>query len=120
MSDNDQHLEGVFKNVKQQPDRKKNCGEPALYFHAGLTEFKESSRTFVADLENTDTIVSRRKGNAAMSKLTKSVEMTKDAKENEEFLKENAIWDIGEKGLKAENKVIRQLEEIFGEPGGRR
>ena len=71
VSDNDQHMGGVFKNQKQQPDGKSNCGEPALYFHAGWKEFKESSRTFVADLENTDAVVSRCKDNAALAKLSK-------------------------------------------------
>ena len=119
VSDNDQHMKGVFKNQKQQPDRKRDCGEPALYFHAGWKEFKESSRTFVADLENTDAIVSRRKDNAALAKLSYSAEMTKDAKENEMFLKENAIWDTGATGLKAETKLMNKLEEIFVEPGGK-
>ena len=106
-------------NQKQQSDRKRNCGEPALYFHAGWKEFKESSRTFVADLEDTDAIVSRRKDNAALAKLCGSVEMTTDAKENEMFLKENAIWDTGTTGLKAETKLMDELEEIFMEPGGK-
>ena len=46
-----------------------------MYFHAGLTELKESSRTFVADLENTDAIVSRQKDNAALEKVTDLVEV---------------------------------------------
>ena len=106
-------------NQKQQSDRKRNYGEPALHFHTGLKEPKESSRTFVADLEDTDAIVSRRKDNAALAKLCDSVEMTTDAKENEMFLKENAIWDTGATGLKAETKLMNELEAIFVEPGGK-
>ena len=45
--------------------------------------------------------------------------MTKDAKENEMFLKENAIWDTGATGVKAETKLMNELEEIFMEPGGK-
>ena len=56
-----------------------------MYFHAGWKEFKESSRTFVADLENTDAIVSRRKDNAALAKFSNSAKMTKDAKEKNEM-----------------------------------
>ena len=62
-------------NQKQQSDKKRNCGEPALYFHVGQKEFKESSRTFVADLKNTYVIVSRRKNNAALAELSNLVEI---------------------------------------------
>ena len=34
IDDNDQHMEGVIKNIKQQPDRSMDCDEPALYFDA--------------------------------------------------------------------------------------
>ena len=48
-----------------------------------------------------------------LPKLSNLAEITNDAKENEMFLKENAIWDTGAIVLKAETKLINQLEEIF-------
>ena len=45
--------------------------------------------------------------------------MTTDAKENEMILKENVIWDTGATGLKAETKLMNELEEIFIEPGSK-
>ena len=34
-------------------------------------------------------------------------------------MKENTIWDTGATGLKAETKLMNELEEIFKEPGGK-
>ena len=46
-----------------------------------------------------------------------AAKMTKDAKKHEISLKENVIWDSGASGLKAETKLMNQLEEIFIERG---
>ena len=103
--DNDQHMEGVIANHKQQPDSKMNCDEPALYFHSRFNDLKESCRIFVADLEKANHIVTRKK--------EADTRTTEDATENNNFMVKDAIWDTGVTGAAAERKLRRKMEEIF-------
>ena len=98
-------MEGVIANHKQQPDSKMNCDEPALYFHSRFNHLKESCRTFVADLEKANHIVTRKK--------EADTRTTEDATENNNFMVKDAVWDTGVTGAAAERKLRRKMEEIF-------
>lgn len=111
--DNDQHMEGVINNVKVQPDRKMVCDEPALYFHGRWKDDREANRTFTVDLEKMAGTVSWRKGKARKSKV-----LTKDARENEAFMKENSTWDKGRRGLGAQQLLQLKLYDIFKKQKG--
>ena len=113
--DNDQHMEGVIKNVKQQPDRLLDCDEPALYFYSRWKDLKASNRTFVADLEKMSGVVAKRKENAEADQVAKATKRneTEDAKKNKAFMLEDAVWDTGARGSKAELELRNKLEVVF-------
>ena len=100
--DNDQHTEGVIKNVKQRPYRSMDCDEPALYFDARRKDRRASHRIFVADLEKMNDIVARRKENAHANQLAQEdkAHKTEDSQMNEDFMTEDAVWDTGATGKK--------------------
>ena len=64
------------------------------------------------DLEKAKKIVRKRKQNAQF-KNTTSKGKTTDTTENENLMKEDAVWDNGRKGHEAEFNLWQQLEEIM-------
>ena len=108
-------MEGVIKNVKQQPDGSLDCSEPALYFHSRWKDLKATNRTFVADLEKMNHVFVKWKDNTEPENVAKETKerKTKDAMNNEAFMKEDDVWDTGARGSEAEFKLRCKLEEFF-------
>lgn len=112
--DNDQHMEGVFSNIKAQPDRHMNCDEPAMYIWSRWKDTKACARTFVADYERMGATIDSRK------ESFQEPDMTEDARENNAFMTEDSIWDTGESGKKYELKLQRQLKGILWRKFGKK
>ena len=108
-------MEGVIQNVKQQPDRWMDCDEPALYFNARWKDLRASHRTFVADLEKMNDIVANCKENSHANQLAEEGKEheTEYSKMNDAFMTEDAVWDTGATGKKAEFNLRRKLEACF-------
>ena len=104
--DNDQHMEGVIKNFKRQPERKLDGSDLALYIHSRWKDSKASLQTFVVDLEKMNGIITRRKENGTEA-------LADDAKENAAFTTKDAVWSAGKTGPKAELEFQRDLKDIF-------
>jgi len=103
-------MEGVFSNIKAQPDRQMNCDEPTIYIWLRWKDTKACSRTFEADYERMGATIASRK------ESVQEPEITDDARENNAFMTEDAIWDTGESRKKYELKLQRQLRKAyFGE-----
>ena len=54
-------MEGMIKNIKQQPDSSMDCDELALYFDARWKDFRASHQTSVSNLEKMNNIIAKRK-----------------------------------------------------------
>ena len=80
---NNQHMEGVIKNVKGQPDTSMNCVESALYFHTQFEDSKATNRALVADVERAKVDAEKYQVNNNQKRLVENIEKkTKDAIEN--------------------------------------
>ena len=89
---NNQHMEGVIKHFKGQPDKAMNCDEPALYFYTSFEDSKASNRTFVAGLEKAKWEAERHQGsNKAKTIVENTQQKTEDAVENEALMTEDAV-----------------------------
>ena len=59
--------------------------------------------------------VKRRKENAEATKIADEAKGKKsdDVKENDDFMTEDAVWDAGARGAKAEERLRKKLEQFF-------
>ena len=74
-------MEGVIKNVKQQPDRSSDCSKPALYFYSRWKDLQAGNQKFVEDLEKTNHVVTMQKKNTEAENVAKKTkeQKTEDA-----------------------------------------
>ena len=111
---NNQHMEGVIKNVKGQPDTSTNCVEPALYFYTQFEDSKATNRALVAGIERAKVDVEKYQvDNNQITSVDDIENKTKDAIENDALMTEDAVWDTGQTGEKAEYKLKTNLEDIL-------
>ena len=87
----------------------------SIYFHSMYKSMKTGCRRFVADLQKLNEVVSRRKENAKAAKIAEEAEGKKsdDVRENDGFMTEDAVWDAGARGAKAEKRLREKLEQRF-------
>ena len=110
--DNNQPMEGHFKDLKSNPNRSIDCAEPAIYFDSVWKDLKASHCTLVADMERMNDIVNKRE-ETVNEREKAGRQMTGDAQEREADMTEDAIWRTGRRGQKAELALKKKLKGIF-------
>jgi len=104
-----QHCEGATKRVKSMSCLRLAAEEPASWALERWHEQRKAGKTLVKENEMEPHIIASRKVKAA-----RKLELpTADAVENAALNKTNMIWGTGKIGLKYENGLKAQMEDIF-------